>query len=512
MENGMAFASVLDELETRRRAAMAMGGPRKLEARKAEGVLDARARVDRLLDPGSFLETGLFAAAEAKPLRARTPADGKVAGFGRIDGRPVGVVSNDFTVMGASSSRTNSKKMGHVKAAAEKRGFPMVFLGESTGARMPDIMGAKGIGGGDSGSRYLRTRRAPWASAVLGPCYGSSSWYAAMSDFVVMRKGAVMAVASPRLTSLATSEAIDDQALGGWRLHSQTTGLVDLVTDTDEQALDAVRRFLSYLPTHAGQAAPRAPVPAGSDDGVAALPGIVPAARSQVYDVRRVIAAIADRDSVFEMKARFGRSIATALARVDGRTVGLIANNPMVKGGAIDVDACDKATSFLVLCDSFNVPIILLVDQPGFLVGVQGEARRAVGKVMNWMNALSLVTVPRFSIVLRKSYGQAHLNMGGAGNADEIAAWTTAEVSFMEPEYGAAIVHGAHPDGDEEAFAAAMAEMTRDTSAYDLAAIYGAQAVIDPRETRSWLTDMLAVRESPGAVGRHMMAHWPTSF
>lgn len=507
---GAPHETALTELETRRRAALAMGGARKLEARRAEGLLDARARVDRLLDAGSFTETGLFAGAEAPALRSRTPADGKIAGFGRIEGRPVGVVSNDFTVLGASSSRINSKKMGHVKAAAEKRGFPMVFLGESTGARMPDIMGAKGIGGGDSGSRYLRSRRAPWVSAVLGPCYGSSSWYAAMSDFVVMRKGAVMAVASPRLTSLATSEAVDDQALGGWRMHAQVTGLVDLVTNTDEEALDAARRFLSYLPTHSGKVPPVAEVPPGSDDNPAALPDIVPIARSQVYDVRRVIASIADTGSVFETKARFGRSITTALARVGGRTVGFIANNPSVRGGAIDVDACDKATSFLVLCDSFNVPIVLLVDQPGFLVGVQGEARKAVGKVMNWMNALSLVTVPRLSIVLRKSYGQAHLNMGGAGNADEVAAWTTAEVSFMEPEFGAAIVHGVHRDGDPAAFAAAMTEMSRDTSAYDLAAINGAQAVIDPRETRRWMVDMLAIR-GPG-VGRHMMAHWPTSF
>lgn len=494
----------------RRTSALAMGSQAKLTARRAQGVLDARARIDRLLDEGSFTETGLFASAEQPEMRPRTPADGKVAGFGRIGGRLVGVVSNDFTVLGASSSRTNSKKMGHVKAAAEKRGFPMVFLGESTGARMPDIMGAKGIGGGDSGTRYLRTRRAPWASAVLGPCYGSSSWYAAMSDFVVMRKGAVMAVASPRLTSLATSEAVDDQELGGWRQHAQVTGLVDLVTDTDEAALDAVRQFLSYLPAHAWEAPPVASVPPGSDEGPAALPGIVPTIRTQVYDVRKVIAALADKDSMFEMKARFGRSIATALARVDGRTVGFIANNPMVKGGAIDVDACDKATSFLVLCDSFNVPVVLLVDQPGFLVGVQGEARKAVGKVMNWMNALSLVTVPRFSIVMRKSYGQAHLNMGGAGNADEVAAWTTAEVSFMEPEFGAAIVHGVTRDGNPDTFGRAMADMSRETSAYDLAAINAAQAVIDPRESRQWLIDMLGFRTP--AVGRHMMAHWPTSF
>ncbi|MBN8890259.1 MAG: hypothetical protein J0H91_08190 [Rhodospirillales bacterium] len=510
----MAHERVTMELQARREQARAMGGPRKLAARKAEGLLNARERVDHLLDPGSFLETGLLAAAADKALRDRTPADGKVAGFGQVDGRMVAVVSNDFTVLGASSSKINSKKMSHIKHVATKNGMPIIFFGESTGARMPEIMGAAGIGAGDTRNRYLRMRETPWASAVLGPCYGSSSWYAAMSDFVVMRRGAVMAVASPKLTSLAISEEVDPEALGGWRVHAQTTGLVDQVTDTDEEAVAAIRRFLSYMPSHHGEAPPLAEVPEGSESGAGRLEALLPKARQQVYDVRRVLEAICDLGSVFEMKARFGRAIVTALARLDGRTVGFIANNPLVKGGAIDPDACDKATSFLVLCDSFNIPIVLMVDQPGFLVGIQGEAKRAVGKVINWMNALSLVSVPLLSIIMRKSYGQAVLNMGGAGNADEVAAWTTAEVSFMEPEYGAVIALGAQRDGNPEAYKAAVAAMTRETGAYDLAAAYGAQTVIDPRETRDYLRQMLRAHwmAPAGGVGRHLMRTWPTSF
>ncbi len=510
----MAHEALLEELQARRMKARAMGGERKLAERRAAGLLNARERVEHLLDPGSFLETGLLAVAADKDLRERTPADGKVAGFGRVEGRMVAVVSNDFTVLGASSSRINSKKMGHIKEVATRNGMPIVFFGESTGARMPEIMGAAGIGAGDTRNRYLRMRETPWASAVLGPCYGSSSWYAAMSDFVVMRRGAVMAVASPRLTSLATSEEVDPEELGGWRVHANTTGLVDQVTDTDAEAVAAIRRFLSYLPSHHGEAPPLAEVPEGSEDGADRLAALLPRTRQQVYDVRRVLDAICDRDSVFEMKARFGRSIVTALSRIDGRTVGFIANNPMVKGGAIDPDACDKAISFLVLCDSFNIPIVLLVDQPGFLVGIQGEAKRAVGKVINWMNALSLVTVPRISVVMRKTYGQALLNMGGAGNADEVAAWTTAEVSFMEPEYGAVIAYGVRPDGDPEAFRAAVERMRRDTGAYDLAAAYGAQEVIDPRETRDYLRNILRVHSmsASGGVGRHLMRTWPTSY
>ena len=510
----MTHDTLIAELQTRRARARAMGGERKLAERRAAGLLNARERVDHLLDPGSFVESGLLAVAADRALRDRTPADGKVTGFGRVDGRMIGVISNDFTVLGASSSNINGKKISHIKDVATKNGMPIVFFGESTGARMPEAMGAAGIGAGGTRNRYLRMRETPWASAVLGPCYGSSSWYAAMSDFVVMRKGAVMAVASPKLTSMATSEAVEPEALGGWRVHANTTGLIDQVTDTDEQAVAAIRSFLSYLPSHHNEPPPIAEIPAGSEDAIALLPDLLPKTRTQVYDVRRVLDAICDRGSVFELKPRFGRSIVTSLARLDGRSIGIIANNPLVRGGAIDADACDKATSFLVLCDSFNIPIVLMADQPGFLVGIQGEAKRAVGKVINWMNALSLVSVPLISIIMRKTYGQAVLNMGGAGNADEVVAWTTAEISFMEPEFGAVIALGANKETDPEGYREAVAQMTRETSAYDLAACYGAQEVIDPRETRAYLRNILAVHAmaTTSCVGQHLMRTWPTSF
>ena len=192
-------------------------------------------------------------------MRERAPADGKITGYGKLGGREVAIVSNDFTVMGASSSTVNTSKVGHVKKIATRRGLPMVFLGESTGARMPDVMGAASIGAGDRPTQYLRMRETPWVSAVLGHCYGSSSWYAALADFVVMRKGAITAVSSVKLTSMAISEAVDPEALGGWRLHTEVTGMVDLAVDTDEEALDAIRRFLSYLPSHYNQAPPVVP-------------------------------------------------------------------------------------------------------------------------------------------------------------------------------------------------------------------------------------------------------------
>jgi methylmalonyl-CoA decarboxylase subunit alpha len=509
----MAHEKMLEELSARTAKALGMGGPDKLAKRAAPGVLDARSRLDLLLDEGSFVESGLFATSFRAEDRDRTPADGKVAGFGRIEGRDVGVVSNDFTVLGASSSQINGKKIKHVKDIANAKGLPMVFLGESAGARIPDRMGSAGraILGQDP-TEYQRIRTSPWVSAQLGACFGSSTWYGCMSDFVVMRKGALMAVASHRVTSSAISQEVDPEELGGWKLLTGVSGLVDVAVDTDAEAIDTVKRFLSYLPSNCNEAPPvlEASQVAAHDQG--RLLEILPELRTKVYDARKLAEVIVDVDSLFEMKPKFGRSIVTALARIEGRTVGIIANNPMFKGGAIDVDACNKATSFLVFCDSFNVPIILMVDQPGFLIGLEGEKRGAAGKIINWMNALALVTVPKLSIIVRKSYGQAYLNMGGGRNSDEVAAWPTADLGFMDPKVGASVL--AREGESSEATKSKSDSLVRDTTAWGLASLYEAHTVLDPRETRGWLAAMLDVHRSrlTRGVGQHRLANWPTSY
>jgi acetyl-CoA carboxylase carboxyltransferase component len=510
----MAFEKEITEYESRVAKALAMGGEEKLAKRREKNVLNARERLNLLLDPNTFFETGLLATSLNPVDEDRTPADGKIAGFGKINGRKASVMSNDFTVKGASSSPINGKKMEHMKNVARTKGMPLIFLGESTGARMPDIMGAKGIGGGNNPIQYIRQRESPWASAVLGHCYGSSSWYTVMSDFVVMRKGAIMAVSSPALASLATREKVEPEDLGGWKLHSEITGIADVVVDTDEEAIKMIKKYLSYLPSHHNEAPPKVPVSEGSEDAVKDILDLIPEGRTRVYDVRKVIKAVVDKDSYFELKSRFGKSIVTAFSRVDGRSVGIIANNPLNKGGAIDADAADKAISFIVQCDSFNIPILFLVDQPGFLIGIEAEKKRMPGKVMNWMNALALCTVPKISIILRKTYGQAVLNMGGAGNSDEVAAWWTADIGFMDPYSGVTIVHGIKREDDSEKFDEYLAEMAKDTSAYSLASIYAAQNVIDPRETRNYLKHVLEVHELDltNGVGEHLMKNWPTTF
>jgi len=508
--------ATMEEVYAEKKAkAQAMGGPEKLARRRAAGVLNARERVDKLVDAGTFIESGLFGSSGSRPEdHDRSPTDGKVAGFGKIDGRECAVVANDFTVMGASSGATNGRKIGHMKRVATSRGLPMVFLGESSGARMPDHMGARGMGAllGNDPTQYARMRETPWASATLGLSYGSSSWYAVLSDFCVLRKGAVLAVSSAQLASLAIKEDVDPEVMGGWQVHSEVTGFADHVAETDEDALAAIRSFLSYMPSHHNESPPVHPVAEGSGAAMANIAKLLPERRTQVYDVRAIIRAFVDAGSFFELKPRFAKVAVTGLARLDGRTVGIVANNPLSRGGAMDTDACEKITSFLVLCDSFNIPIVMLVDNPGFSIGVEAERRRAPGKIMNFMQALQLCTVPKISIILRKSYGQAYLNMGGGRNSDEVAAWPTAEVSFMDPTFAVKIVHGLSPG--EAGFDEAFAQMNKDSEAWGIAAIYAVQSVIQPQETRDYLIRMLEVHRQrlTNGVGQHLMRAWPTSF
>ena len=510
----MPLDDLLSDLERRREQALNMGGPERLAKRRATGALNARERIDYLFDPGTFVESGLLATSAYPQDAGRSAADGKIAGYGDIRGRTAAVVANDFTVMGASSSATNMKKIGHMKRAAVSRGLPLVFLGESSGARLPDNMGARGMGSllAQDPQQYLRARESPWVSAALGLCYGSSTWYCVLADFNVMRKGAIIAVSSSLLASLAMNDSVEAEELGGWRIHADITGFADQIVDTDEQALDAIKTFLSYLPQNSSEAPPVAPVPAGSDEAARDVLKILPEARTQVYDMRKLLQCIVDKGSYFELKARFGKAAVTALARLNGKTVGLVGNNPLYKGGALDADACDKIVSLIVLCDSYNIPILMFVDTPGFAIGVEAERKRAPGKIMNFMNALALVTVPKLTVLVRKTYGQAYINMGGGRNSDEFLAWPTAEISFMDPNYAVTVVSGLKPG--EPGFEEKKALMEKDSSVYDIASIYAVQDVIRPERTRDYLIRMLEIHQlrRTRGIGKHLMATWPTSW
>ena len=338
----MAHEDLLAELDRRRTAASRMGGADKLAKRKSRGQLNAQERLEQLVDPGSFIEVGLLGASGVfKEDEERTPRDGKLVGFAKIEGRDVGVVVNDFTVAGASTSATNSKKMAHVRRTATEKGMPFVHVGESTGARLPDAMGSRGMGSllGNDPTQFRRLRETPWVAAALDTSFGSSAWLCCCSDFAVMRKGSIMAVSSPRLVSMAIGEQVDLEELGGWRIHADYTGLIDRFTDTDAETIQEIRTFLGYMPSHNMELPPaREPLPDAAQSQETIL-DILPEKRTQVYDMRKIIEIIADRQSVFELKPRFGRAAVTALARLGGKVVGVIANNPLVGGGRA-VDRC----------------------------------------------------------------------------------------------------------------------------------------------------------------------------
>lgn len=508
----MPFDKQRADFEARSHKARKMGSPKRLGERKTAGILNARERLGLLLDPGSFIEAGLHATSIKPDMKDKSPGDGVVSGFGKVATRLVGVNAADFTTLGSSSAEVHGKKQHYIRETCRRNGIPFVNLMECAGGRIPDIMGAAGIGRAGEGARYTHARETPWASAVLGLTYGGGAFTCINSDFVVMRKGAVLAVSSSNVTSVAIAEDSDPEALGGWRLHSESTGFVDAVVDSDEEAINVLKTYLSYLPDNANTAPPvstHIEVPENSTR----LDTLVPEGRGKVYDVRTVIKAIVDRDSFFPVKDRFAKVATTALARLNGRSIGIVASNPMFKGGALDPDACDKITSFIVLCDSFNIPLIFLADTPGFLVGAESEKRGLPGKIMNFMAALELSSVPKIALVLRKSYGQAYLNMAG-GRADVTATWFTGDISFMDPAVAVNVVYAVKPGEEPERYESLLQQVSSGTTAYELAAPFMAQMIIDPNETRQYLSNMLDVlcRRMTGGIGLHRLSDWPPSF
>ena len=492
-----------------------MGGRDRLDKRRAEGKLNVRQRIEYFFDPGTFQEIGLFTHSTVSGMESQTPTDGKIIGWGRVNGRPMGAVANDLTILGASSSTTNMKKIEYMRSLTCERGLPLVFLTESTGGRMPDGLGSRGMGViGQNKAQYRRLRETPWISVLLGPCYGSSSWYSAMSDINVMLQGAVMAVSSPKVTQIAISEDVSAEDMGGWQVHSRVTGLVDAVGATEAECMDTAKQFFSNLPLNSNEVPPRMEVPEDSGKDMPHILELLPEKSNRTYDMHKIIRTLVDGGQMLELKAEFGKPCITAFSRLDGHSIGIIANNPLHGAGALNADCCEKITSFLVLCDSFNIPIIMLVDTPGFLVGQAGEYRKMTGKIINWMNALALVTVPVITVIIRKSFGQAYLNMGGGKHSDIFVAWPNAQISFMDPEPAISVLYNLKREDDPEKFEKLLAEMTRNVEPWDAAGIFGLNDIIAPTETRQFLTRMLNLHYNrhSGGIGRHLLNCWPTSY
>jgi len=494
------------------------------EKQHAKGRLSVRERIDKLLDPDSFFEVGMFNHSDVDGMEEKTPADSKVGGYGKIDGRQVVVMANDFTVLAATSSRVAGRKEGELKVLAARRGHPVIYLGEAGGARMPDIMGSKGLAsfGGGYFESYLnimsRVRKTPMVTAIMGECYGMPTWMACLSDFVVQVKGSAMGVSGPRVLEIALGEKVTDEELGGWKVHAEITGNVDRVAENEEECFGTIRKFLSYMPSHNNETPPESPIPEGSGAEMDKILDFLPEKRNRAYDMHHILRCIVDRESLFIIKPMFGMSVITALARVNGSVVGIIANQPMFNAGAMDTDGIDKVISFLCLCDSFNVPLLFFHDIPGFLVGKEAERRRVAARVMNYMNALGLLTVPRISIIVRKTYGMAFWNMCGSGcGTDFIVAWPSAEMSFVDPAIAANVVYGgklSDADRNSEEWQSLLQKMVDDASPYGAAGMHYIHDVIDPAETRNYIARALEITRNNirNGIGEHKLANWPTKF
>lgn len=514
----MGIKENIEELDRRRAIALKMGGEKKLELQRSRGLLNARERIEQLLDPGSFFEIGVLAHSDIPGMEAKTPADGKVDGFGTIDNRTIGVSANDVTVLAGAGGRVGHKKAHQVMKQAIEKGFPFVNIGEAGGARIPDIQGSDGMSsmtiGWESGRRF---RKVPMVATLAGECFGDPSWMAALADFVVQVKGSCFAVSGPRVLEIATNEIVSNEELGGWKLHATVTGQIDQAAEDEADCFRIVREFLSYLPSHSGELPP---VVAGDDDAAGRqerLLDLIPERSNQSYDMVKVLETLVDHETIFQLKPDFDSSVITCLARMDGQTIGIIANQPSRFAGAMGPDGCDKCSSFICLCDSFNIPLLFLHDIPGFFVGKEAERKKMPGKIINFIQALSCATVPKISIVIRKSYGMANCNMCGANmGGDFLYAWPGADISFMGPEVATNVVYGAKimaSENPEEMRAKAIEELKLASAPWRGAGLGLIDEVINPLETREIIIKSLKLaRGNRGGLSEHLMASWPTTF
>ena len=496
-----------------------MGGSDKLSKMADEGNRTIREHIDGFLDAGSFREIGTFSTSIRPDQREKTPGDGKIGGHGTVDGRPVAVFGDDITVYRGSSSIVGTRKEHRLYERAMAMGTPIVHFGETGGARIPDTMGAEGIS--EPGGLFelaKRQHRVPMATMITGQSFGGSSFLSALSDYVVMVRGSCLAVTSPKVFEIATGEVISFEDVGGVDVHARKTGQIDLGVETDEEGYDAMQKWLSYLPSNAWQVAPRHE-PSGSLDRDHDLGDLVPAKRTRGYDMRRVVQRIVDPESLLEIQPLYARNVVCGLARLNGFSVGIIANNPMFGAGTLDPQACHKIIRLATVCDSYNIPMIFLADVPGFMVGERVEHELMLHWGMRMMHALQNASTPTLTVCIRKAFGLAWQAMNGSQMpALGVYSWPGAEIGFMDPEVGVNVAYGSKLGRIEDVEAreaereALVREVAESTNPYDAAGTMRIDEMIDPGDTRSVLAhdlEMLANRAVPPPEARPL-SYWPT--
>jgi acetyl-CoA carboxylase carboxyltransferase component len=496
---------LVEDLHARRERARLGGGAERIERQHAQDKLTARERLALLIDDGSFTELGIHARPHfsQRGMEGRdAPADGVITGYGKVDGRLVAVCAYDFTVMAGSMGMTGELKVSRLRELALGKRIPFVWLLDSAGARIQEAVGSLFAGSGHLfREEVVMSGVIPQVAALMGPCAAGTAYIPGLADFVPMVKGrGSMALAGPHLVKAVTGEDVSQEELGGSRVHTRVSGVADLEVGSDEGCIHAIRHYLSFFPQNCEERPPARPTNDPVDRKDEELLEVLPATNRQPYDMYELIRRIVDDGLWFDLKPRFGRTIITCLARMGGRPVGIVANQPKHLGGILENDSADKAARFVNLCDAFGIPLLFLQDVPGFMVGTKVEQAGIIRHGAKMLYAVSRATVPKVTVVVRKAYGAGYYVMcGKAYEPDLIVAWPTAEISVMGAEGAVNIIgrKAIEASADPEAARRKMEGQIRATiDPYIAAGNAMIDDVIDPRETRPVVIRALEMAQS----------------
>ncbi len=488
----------VNELRKRREKTMLGGGADKLEKQRKQGKLTARERIDVMVDPNSFEEAGLFAEHRATlfGMAGKSfPADGVVTGAASIGGRLVHLASQDFSVSGGSAGEVHSIKVAEIMEQSLKTGSPFVFINDSGGARVQEGIDSLSGYGKVFYTNVMLSGAVPQISLICGPCAGGAAYSPALTDFIIQTRQAQMFITGPNVIKSVTGESVTPEQLGGPEAHMTHSGVIHFIAEDDNHAVALCQKLLSFLPSNNLEDPPQVE----GDPNLEANPeldGIVPTDTKKGYDVRDVILRVVDFGDFLEVQSGYAMNIVIGFARMAGRTVGIIANQPAVQAGVLDINASNKASRFIRFCNAFNVPLLTFVDVPGFLPGVQQEYGGIIRHGAKMLFAYSAATVPKLTVILRKSYGGAYLAMCGKDlGADRAYAWPTAEVAVMGAEGAAEIVFRKEIDEakDKAAKRKALIEEYREafSNPYVAAGRRLVDAIIEPSMTRRHIVQAL---------------------
>lgn len=482
----------INELYDRRREVELGGGDDRIEKQHEKGKLTARERIELLVDEGTFIELNPFIEHRSRDFgleNQKGPGDGVVTGYGKVNGRPIYLFSQDFTVFGGALGEMHANKIANVMDLAAKNGAPFVGLNDSGGARIQE--GVVSLDG--YGKIFYRNSIysgvIPQISVIMGPCAGGAVYSPAITDFVFMvEKTSQMFITGPKVIETVTGEKISPEDLGGAKVHNSISGNAHFRSETEEEIIKKVRLLLSYLPQNNEQKPPLKEVEE-QDDYRPDLTDVIPFDAIRPYDVRVVIEQVVDHDSFLEVHKDFAKNIVVGLARIKGEVVGLVCNQPKFMAGGLDIDSSDKAARFIRFCDSFNIPIITFEDVTGFFPGVKQEHGGIIRHGAKILYAYSEATVPKLTVILRKAYGGAYVALNSKSiGADLVYAWPNAEIAVMGPQGAANIIFAKEIQSSEnpEATRTQKIEEYREKFAnpYVAASMGMVDDVIDPRETR----------------------------